>query len=317
MSIALSVYLSLSKFHLIFPSTLKSEHCSPIYRWGNWSLETLTTCPQGQGWVGMQAGWLLSTCFWCIEDFICLSRWDQPLSSQCSLAALDLARAPLQSGWNEWGRWIGATRIYSTRMLMYSHQRARIASHIDRRLTRISLSAKNLAETVAGKGHSVWGPWFSRLRWLLCKGPTGPTFGSINIQGLSKSPECNLLQNQASPNTAPFRTETLILPAAEKVGQGQLTAESLSRNCPWLKRVTSSKVMPLWELRGHPLSNDWLIQEHKGPATWLQSGYFCRAIPALEARGWPALLACLGLKGFPGLETSVLRLRQTGPSWSP
>lgn len=108
---------------------------------------------------------------------------------------------------------------------------------------------------------------------------------SINIQGLSKSPECNLLQNQASPNTAPFRTETLILPAAGKVGQGQLTAESLSRNCPWLKRVTSSKVMPLWELRGHPLSNDWLIQEHKGPATWLQSGYFFRAIPALEARG--------------------------------
>lgn len=42
----------------------------------------------------------------------------------------------------------------------------------------------------------------------------------------------------------PFRTKALIRPAAKRVGSWGLTNESLSRNCPGLKKAVLSQVMP-------------------------------------------------------------------------
>lgn len=72
-------------------------------------------------------------------------------------------------------------------------------------LTRISPSAKNFSVE----------PLLLQIKMIAHQGLTGPTFVSINIQGLSESPEYNLLQNQTPPNSPFFRTEALIPPDAE------------------------------------------------------------------------------------------------------
>lgn len=129
---------------------------------------------------------------------------------------------------------------------------------------------QELSSSICWGWHWVSALWFSRFRWLLREGLTGSMFGCINMHGLSKSAECNLLQNQPPPRTASFRKEVLIPPpAAKRVGNWQLTAESLSKRCPWLKRPTSFTVMLPWGLGRHPLPNEWLMQGLQGPATWL------------------------------------------------
>lgn len=74
-------------------------------------------------------------------------------------------------------------------------------------MTRIFLSAKNFSV----------GPFVLQIKMFAHKGLTGLIFGSINTQDFV-SLECNLLQKQVPLNSASFRMEALIPPAAGKIG---------------------------------------------------------------------------------------------------
>lgn len=210
----------------------------------------------------MQAKWLLSTCFWHTQDYICLRgrtatnfpklaqspspkalKWERKMGwSLQNLSHLN-NDVSVSKGWN-----------ISSNREMFGHHFPKL---------------QEFSSSIFWGCHLVLGLWFSRLRWLLRKGRTGSTFGCIKIHGLSESPECKLMAKSGSSQYCPFQEGSSHSSCCWK-------SWSLTAHC-WVPHQTLPLAKVRFLILGYPplgvslltLSNECLIQGHKGLATWL------------------------------------------------